>query len=62
MDFKFRLLAQKTDMLPYYPLIHQLNSAVTEARYIHLLDDMVAHGYRMLIVMQNDTCVGLSGI
>lgn len=62
MDFTCHLLTQKADMLPCYPLIRQLNSAVTEDRYAQLLDDMVAHGYRMLVVMQGDTCVGLSGI
>ena len=48
-------------MEPLYPLIRQLSPGVTEERYVHFLDDMLAHGYRMAAVFENDVCIGLSG-
>lgn len=62
MPYSFRLLEQKELMLPLLPLIQQLNPNVGEERYAHLLDDMVAHGYRMLAVYEEAECIGLSGI
>ncbi len=48
-------------MLPMYPLIRQLSPGVTEERYAHFLDDMLAHGYRMAVVMEDEQCLGISG-
>lgn len=48
-------------MLPLHHLIRQLSPGVDEARYAHLLDDMLAHGYRMAAVFEGDECLGLSG-
>lgn len=62
MAYTLQVLTQKSDMLPLFPLIQQLSPSVTEARYAHLLDDMLAHGYRMVAVMESDTCVGVSGV
>lgn len=58
-----RVLTEKRDMLPLFPLIHQLNSVVTETEYATLLDDMLLHGYRMAAVFDDNTgeCLGLSG-
>lgn len=56
-----RILTQKADMLPLYPLIRQLSPGVTEERYAYLLDDMLAHGYRMAAVFEDSACLGLSG-
>ncbi len=49
-------------MLPLYPLIRQISPGVTEDCYAHMLDDMLAHGYRMGAIFEVDTCVGISGI
>ncbi len=49
-------------MLPHYPLIRQLSPGVTEERYTYLLDDMLAHGYRMVALMEGEIGVGISGI
>jgi ribosomal protein S18 acetylase RimI-like enzyme len=62
MPYTFKILAQKVEMLPLYPLIRQLSPGVTEERYAHLLDDMLAHGYRMVVVCEGEQCVGISGI
>lgn len=62
MSYKFQLLTQKSEMLPHYPLIRQLSPGVSEERYAFLLDDMLAHGYRMAAVFEAETCVGVSGI
>jgi GNAT superfamily N-acetyltransferase len=60
---QIRLLTQKSEMAPLYPLIRQLSPKVTEERYLFLLDDMLAHGYRMAAVYDNEgNCMGLSGI
>lgn len=58
---QFKILTQKHEMLPLCPLIQQLSPKVTPERYAHLLDDMLAHGYRMLAVFEGDECLGLSG-
>lgn len=60
--YDIRLLTQKTEMVPLHFLIRQLSPKVSEARYVYLLDDMLAHGYRMVAVYEGDVCVGLSGI
>ena len=57
-----RLLTQKAEMAPLYPLIRQLSPKVTEERYLYLLDDMLAHGYRMVAAYEGENCVGLAGI
>ncbi len=62
MQITIRLLTQKTEMVPLHWLIRQLSPKVTEARYLFLLDDMLAHGYRMAAAFEGDQCVGLSGI
>jgi len=62
MPYTFQILTEKTQMLPHYALIRQLSPGVTEDRYTHLLDDMLAHGYRMVAVLDDEVCVGISGI
>ena len=58
---EIRVLTQKTEMEPLYPLIRQLSPGVPEERYVHFLDDMLAHGYRMAAVFEDGLCIGLSG-
>ncbi|HPI08385.1 MAG TPA: GNAT family N-acetyltransferase [Saprospiraceae bacterium] len=58
---EIRVLTQKPDMEPLYPLIRQLSPGVPEERYVHFLDDMLAHGYRMAAVFEDGACIGLSG-
>jgi len=62
MAFEFRILTLKSEMMPLYPLIRQLSPGVTAERYAQLLDDMLAHGYRMVTIWEAEVCVGLSGI
>ena len=62
MPYTFQILTQKPEMLPHFPLIRQLSPGVTEERYSHLLNDMLAHGYRMVAVYEDADCVGISGI
>jgi GNAT superfamily N-acetyltransferase len=57
-----RILTQKSDMLPLYPLVFQLNARITAERYDQLLDAMLPNGYRMVAIYEGDTCLGLSGI
>ncbi len=61
MGFQFKVLVKKEEMLPFFPLFHQLNATVGEAEYAEMLDDMTAHGYRMLVVLDGEKAVGLSG-
>jgi len=58
---EIRVLTQKQDMVPLYPLIQQLSPGVTKERYMDMLDDMLAHGYRMAAVFEDGACLGLSG-
>lgn len=53
---------QKREMLPLAPLLAQLNPVITEIYLDDLLDDMIAHGYRMAGLWENDRCVAVSGI
>lgn len=62
MPYTIQVLTQKSEMLPHYPLIRQLSPGVSEERYTYLLDDMLAHQYRMVAVFEGDQCIGLSGI
>jgi len=61
MTVQLRILTQKHEMLPLLPLIQQLSPGLTLERYTDLLDDMLAHGYRMVAVFEGETCTGLSG-
>lgn len=48
-------------MLPHFWLIQQLSPKVTFEDYAEMLDDMLAHDYRMLVVLEDGACIGLSG-
>lgn len=61
MPISFQVLTEKAAMLPHLPLIQQLSPSVTAENYTVMLDDMLAHGYRMLLVMEGKECLGLSG-
>lgn len=60
--YTFRILEHKSDMLPLWPLLQQLNPNVTKHYLDSVLDDMIAHGYTMITIWDDDTCMGLSGI
>lgn len=60
--YTFRILEHKSDMLPLWLLLQQLNPNVTESYLDSVLDDMIAHGYTMITIWDDDTCMGLSGI
>lgn len=62
MDYQFKILTSKPEMLPHWSLISQLNPSVTEAYLDEVLDDMIAHGYFMVTIMDGDVCAGLSGV
>ncbi len=62
MTFTCRMLTQKEEMLSMAPLLQQLNPAITEVYLNELLDDMIAHGYRMAGVWNQEECLGVSGI
>ena len=59
---QFRILTQKADMLPLWPLLRQLNADVTAEYLDAVLDDMLLHGYRIAAVYEGGECIGLSGI
>lgn len=61
MDFELKILTNKAEMLPIFPLFSQLNATVAAEDYAAMLDDMLAHGYRMLVVFEKKEAVGLSG-
>ena len=62
MAYDFQLLTQKTDMLPLAPLLQQLNPMVSHEYLDAMLDDMIAHGYRMATVKEGSDYLGVSGI
>ncbi len=62
MVYNFQILTKKSEMLPHWALIAQLNNTVTEAYLDEVLDDMIAHKYRMVVVLDGEHCAGLAGI
>jgi GNAT superfamily N-acetyltransferase len=62
MNYEFRFCTHKHEMIPHWALIAQLNPAVTAPYLEEVLDDMIAHGYQMVLLMDGDFCAGLSGI
>lgn len=59
--FTFKEIEGKEKMAGLFPLIKQLNPGLKKSEYVHMLDDMLAHGYRMVAVYDGETCAGLSG-
>ena len=49
-------------MLPLWALLQQLNPDVTENYLNEVLDDMLAHHYKMIGIWDGAHCVGVSGI
>lgn len=62
MAISFQILTRKADMLPLAPLLQQLNATVTPDYLDAMLDDMIAHGYRMMIATEGDEYLGVAGI
>jgi ribosomal protein S18 acetylase RimI-like enzyme len=62
MAYDFQILTQKSEMLLLAPLLQQLNSMVTPQYLDAMLDDMIAHGYRMATVKMGVEYIGVSGI
>jgi len=62
LNILFHILTQKQDMLPLSPLLQQLNPISTPAYLDIVLDDMIAHGYRMVTITEGEECLGLCGI
>lgn len=56
-----REVKTKNEMLSLLPLIKQLNPKIKKQAYAVMLDDMLAHGYRMAAVYDGEVCAGLSG-
>lgn len=62
MALSFRIFTQKSDILPLCPLIQQLNPAVTPEYLDSVLDEMLVHGYRLVVAEEDGDCLGLSGV
>ena len=54
-------LFSKEQMLAQLPIIQQLYPDYTLEIYGNLLDKMIPHNYKQLIVVENNTTVGLAG-
>lgn len=54
-------LVSKEQMLAQLPIIQQLYPDYTLEIYGNLLDKMIPHNYKQLIVVENNTTVGLAG-
>ncbi|UGS23536.1 GNAT family N-acetyltransferase [Flavobacterium channae] len=54
-------LVSKEQMLAQLPIIQQLYPDYTFEIYGNLLDKMIPHNYKQLIVVENNTTVGLAG-
>jgi GNAT superfamily N-acetyltransferase len=54
-------LNTKSEILAQFSLLQQLTRELTEDSLSHMLDDMLAHDYRMIGLFENETCVAVSG-
>ncbi len=59
--YEIKEIVGKNNMLALFPLIKQLNPKLRKAEYSAMLDDMLAHGYRMAAIYDGEKCAGLSG-
>lgn len=50
------------EMFPFYPLVNQLQPWLKEEYYQSHLREMVKHNYSQVVVWENETPVGVSGI
>lgn len=62
MPISFHILTEKSEMLPLAPLLQELNPISTPEYLDAVLDDMIAHGYRMVTANEGNECLGVSGI
>ncbi len=54
-------LTTRAEMLVQLPIIQQLYPDYTTETYGDLLDEMIPHNYKQLIVVENNTTIGLAG-
>lgn len=62
INLTLKVLTEKSEMLPLWPILQELNPDVTEPYLDQVLDEMLPNGYRMAAVFQDERCLGLSGI
>ncbi|MBC7864381.1 MAG: GNAT family N-acetyltransferase [Bacteroidia bacterium] len=60
-SYKLVELKTKSEMLAQFSLVKQLTASLKKADYSLMLNDMLAHGYRMIVVYDGKNCAGLSG-
>ncbi len=61
-NFTFRELHTSDEMLAYHPIIQQLQPSLSSEAYEQMLPEMISNGYSQVIVLDNNKCVGISGI
>lgn len=54
-------LTTKAEMLEQLPIIQQLYSEFTQEIYGNMLDQMIPHNYKQLVVVKNGITIGLAG-
>ncbi len=59
--YSFHELTTLAEMRAHYPLVQQLNPALTVDAYEFMLPEMLRHGYRQIGVFVNDKCIGIAG-
>ena len=62
MAITLSILTSKRDMMSLSPLLQQLNPISTPKYLDTVLDDMIAHGYRMVTANENGEYLAVSGI
>ena len=62
MPITFKILTQKPEMAALSPLLQQLNPISTPEYLDAMLDDMIAHGYRMVTANEGNECLAIAGI
>lgn len=61
VSFTYQICTLKEEITPFLPLLQQLSPTLTAERLDMMLDDMLAHDYRLLAVWSENRCVGVSG-
>lgn len=62
MQYTCKVIESKAEMMAMTSLLRQLNPLLTDEYIGECLDDMILHGYRMVVIFDGERCAGLSGI
>ena len=61
MNYTFKILNTKAEMLEHLSLIQQMYPKMTADSYAERLEDMIPLSYKQVAVFENEICIAISG-